>query len=108
MDFGRITLSLDAGFGCPAATLVALRQLRRSWRDEGVLMIFEMRTGVKENPAPFSPAGGLLASPGASDYSFRNQLASSFPARRIKLAAGDRSGARGCVARASGCATHRH
>jgi hypothetical protein len=46
-------------------------------------MIFEMRTGVKENLAPFSPAGGLLASPGASDYSFRNQLASSFPARRI-------------------------
>jgi len=104
MDFGGITPALDSGFGCPAATLVALRQPRLSLRGHRcALLIFEVQTGVKENLVLCRRprrAGLVGLSPGASD-SLRNQLASPFPARRSSVPQTTTPGARGCVVSAS-------
>jgi len=65
---------------------------------------------VTGNAPMGAPTGreARLASWGAGEYSLRNQLASSFPARRTFIAANDRSRARGCVVRCLLLRTRRH
>jgi hypothetical protein len=88
MNCGRTTRA-------PDLVLVALRQLWLPYGNRaflhaaaGVLMIFEVRAGVKENVPPFSTAGGARPVGPRGEpvlYSLRSQLASSFPARRPGL-----------------------
>lgn len=56
MDFGGIMPALDSGFGCPAATLVALRQPRLCLR--GYRCSYDLRSAncSQGKSRPFSPA----------------------------------------------------
>ena len=82
MDSNRITRISGFWFGCPAATLVALRQPRHSSR--GHRCPDHLRSASLSQGKSSSFCTGqrrkACGSRRASDYSLRNQLGSPFPA----------------------------